>query len=74
MTPAGKRDEKTKENEGKSWNDRKKVGKKRRKIVENMVKMEENGGMRRKKTIENEGKSSKAGGKTEENGGMTGKR
>ena len=28
-----------------------------------MVKMEENGGMRRKKTIENEGKSSKAGGK-----------
>ena len=48
LTPAGKREEKTKENEGKSlktggkWrNDRKKVGKKRRKIVENRGKMEE---------------------------------
>ena len=36
---------KTTEKEGKWRNDRKKVGKKRRKIVENRGKMEETGGM-----------------------------
>ena len=67
LTPAGKREEKTKENEGKSlktggkW--RKKVGKKRRKIVENRGKMEECQEKGRKKTTEKEGKSLKTGGK-----------
>ena len=55
LTPAGKREEETKVNEGKSlktgekWRKmeecQEKVGKKRRKIVENRRKMEENGGM-----------------------------
>ena len=64
LTPAGKREEKSKENEGKSlkteenggkWrNDGKKVGKKRRKIVENRGKMEEcQVGKKRQKRKEN---------------------
>ena len=50
--------------------DKKKVGKKRRKVVENRGKMEECQEKGRKRTTENEGKSLKTGG----NGGMTGKR
>ena len=52
LTPAGKREEKTKENQGKSL----KTGGKWRKMEEGQEKG-------RKKTTEHEGKSSKAGGK-----------
>ena len=65
------------ENGGKWRNDKKMVGKKRRKIVENRGKwrkIEECQEKSRKKTTENEGKSLKMGGEMEENGGMTGKR
>ena len=56
---------KTGGNGGKWRNDRKKVGKKRRKIVENRGKMEECQEKGRKKTTEKEGKSLK----TDGNGG-----
>ena len=61
-----------KENEGKSY--RKKVGKKRRKIIENRGKMQECQEKGKKKNERKGRKIVENGGKTEEHGGMTGKK